>query len=253
MSFALSSHRTYFNGQERYKHFCRLSSLQPYPIVEDTLRLFVTSLASSVGYNTIKTYLAAVKHKHVELGFPTNHLPMNRLNQLLRGIKRAHWVHVRLPRPPVSVEVLKTLKASLRSAGFCAEDKLMLWAAFTLAYFGFLRSAEFCSPAEATYCKLATLQWSDVSISRDQVIVSINSSKSDQFKNGCKVHLAATGNSICLARALTKYARSTQNACGPFFTFENGKLLTRKRFTAITKSLLATKVEHSETYSFHCF
>ena len=164
MSLSTASRRTYLHGQLKYKEFCKRYNLYPYPTTEHKLRLFATYMARSLACRTIKVYLAAVRFTELELGYPDNFGNMQALRLLLQGIKRVKGVNHHLPRFPITTTVLKSLKTSFRHSIFLIQDQCMLWAAFTLAFFGFLRSAEFCSPATSRFSVLHTLLRSNITV-----------------------------------------------------------------------------------------
>ena len=99
-----------------------------------------------VSYKTIKVYLAGIRLEHIERGFedPTQ----DELLQLLcTGIKRSQGAQTRT-RLPVTITVLQTLKSQLPlDLFFSPIEKLLLWAAFTMAFCGFLRASEFATPS----------------------------------------------------------------------------------------------------------
>ena len=132
-----------FNGQQQYVMFCSRFKLTPYPPTELSLRYFAYFLAESLSFATIQTYLAAVRHKSIELGFAPCWTPMLLLTLVLKGIKRCKSYTARPARLPITIGVLRALKTALSQSEFKNIDKRMLWAAFTAAFFGFLRSSEF--------------------------------------------------------------------------------------------------------------
>ena len=72
----------------------------------------------------------------------------------------------------------------------------MLWAAFTTAFFSFFRSSEFVSPLPVTYDKSSTLLVQDIKLQNDAALISIKASKTDPFREGVTLYLAATGHSV---------------------------------------------------------
>ena len=153
-------------------------------------------MARSLACRTIKVYLAAVRFTELELGYPDNFGNMPALHLLLWGIKRIKGVNRHLPRLPVTTTVLKGLNTSLCHSDFHVQDQYMLWAAFTLAFFGFLRSAEFCSPATSRFSALDTLLRSDITVHSSHLNVHVKVSKADPFRNGSNLimqpaHLSA--------------------------------------------------------------
>ena len=71
-------------------------------------------------------------------------MDMLRLNQVLKGIKICQSKsssHNWEPRLPVTPEILLKIKTAWEHKGL-DKDKVMLWAAFTTCFFGFLCSGE---------------------------------------------------------------------------------------------------------------
>lgn len=97
------------------------------PTRESILIHFVTHLANSLSYGTIKVYLTAVKNLHIEFDCPLD---------LFFGISK------RL-RLPIAVSIFHQIYLVLQPFRPMDTDSSMLWAAFTVAFFGFLRCSEF--------------------------------------------------------------------------------------------------------------
>ena len=252
MAIAPSSQRTYLNGQKSYSDFYGQFNLRLYPLSESNLRLFVTFLARSVGFSTIKTYLAAVRYKNTELRFSSNFDKMPLLHLLVRGVKRSKGVLVRSNRLPITMPIMKSLKEALRSASFNEHDKLMVWASFTTAFFGFLRSSEFCAQSKAAFDPRSTLLVSDVSRESGLFILEIKVSKADPFRRGHAIRLAPSGKSVCRVRALEKHLKSCQDSSKPLFMFSDQTYLTRSSLSDTLQSLLQ-ETRHKGYYTSHSF
>ena len=74
-SIATSTRRTYSSGERHFIRFCPFNNLVSsenhfLPARESTLIHFVTHLANSLSYGTIKFYLVAVNNLHIEFGCP---------------------------------------------------------------------------------------------------------------------------------------------------------------------------------------
>ena len=113
----------------------------PCPTDEWTLCLFATFLAGSVQHASIKVYLSAVRSLHIEEGFPDPLVNCLRLQRVIRGIKRTQGSS-EAQRLPITNDILMIIFSSL---DLSIPDNCMFWVACNLAYFGFLRSAEFTS------------------------------------------------------------------------------------------------------------
>ena len=114
---------------------------QCLPADEPLLSEFVVFLAKSIKYPSFKTYLAAVRHYHIRHGFTLHMHKMLRLQLVLRGIKRSQGDQIRV-RLPIAIHHLKLFQLLLAIPSTTNFDSEMIWAAMTLAFFGFLRLGE---------------------------------------------------------------------------------------------------------------
>ena len=105
----------------------------------------------------------------------------------------------------------------------------MLWAAFCLGFFGFLRAGEFTCPSQSA-CPSDMLIIDDVAIDSHEapshMMIHLKRSKTDPFGAGFTLHLGRTGNDLCpIAAMLGYFARRPP---GPvFFCFQVGIPLSR--------------------------
>ena len=137
----------------------------------------------------------------------------------------------RAKRGPITPDILLKIHSlwCIKPPSF---DRTMLWAAFCLGFFGFLRSGEFTcsSPHNHSEC---TLTVGDVAIDSRQdprvLTVSLRNSKTDQFGMGTHIYLGRTGNELCPVSAVLAYLAIRQPAPGPLFIFEDGTPLTRRQ------------------------
>ena len=74
-------------------------------------------------------------------------------------------------RLPITINLMHTIKEQLRQSTYMLQEQQMLWAAFTMAFYGFFRVSE-----------LINLRWSDVLFSMDHISVSLHQSKTDPFR-----------------------------------------------------------------------
>ena len=155
LGVAPSTRQTYTSGINSYLQFCSQFNITPYPASSLTLQFFCTHLAQHISYKSIKVYLAGIPLAHVELGYsdPTSSEP---LRLVVRDIRRLQGDSTSLRRLPVTIDLLRTLKQQIRISNFSPVKQRLLWAAFTTAFYGFLRVSEFTSSTSDS----ATLQWS---------------------------------------------------------------------------------------------
>ena len=237
--------------------FCtQLGKVGPYgspcPADEWTLCSFVTHLAQSVCHATIKVYLSAVRALHIEQGFADPLVDCLRLQRVLRGIKRSKG-DSRASRLPVTDSTLLIIFNSLDRS---IPDHCMFWAACTLAYFGFLRSAEFTVSNLASFSQDVHLSVADVAVdsyeSPTSLRIRFKASKTDPFRKGCFVHIGRGNSPLCAVESLMAYLTIRGNRTGPLFLFQDGRPLFRAALTNwLRKVLTAAGIQGS--FSSHSF
>ena len=93
-SLAQGTIKTYSRGEKQFINFYHqfhLHKHQPLlPTTENILINFAVFLAKTVNSDTIKVYLAAVRHMHLVNGYDLPIAKLQRLRYILRGIKRLH-------------------------------------------------------------------------------------------------------------------------------------------------------------------
>ena len=65
-----STVRTYSSVQQRYYKFCGAYSLQPLPATEINILRFIAYISSTVSYNSMQVYLAAIRALHIYNAMP---------------------------------------------------------------------------------------------------------------------------------------------------------------------------------------
>lgn len=256
---ASSTQRTYNSAKKRYLQFCKDKSLSPLPAPEQQLCQFVSSLAiQSLCHNTIKSYLAAIRHLHIAEGYGDPHIhTMARLEQVLKGIK---IIQAKGPKRSERLPITPNLLAKLKevwSSRLSKFDGQMLFAAASLCFFGFMRSGELTIPSAASYDEGAHLSFSDVAVDciRNPRIlrVYLKASKTDPFRLGVNIYVGRTGNTLCPVTAVLHYMVARGQDKGPFFRFEDGAPLTRMKFVDKVKEALSQAGVDCTAYSGHSF
>ena len=191
---ASSTPSSYTSGQKRFYEFCtQLGKIHPSgspcPADEWTLCFFATFLASTVQHSTIKVYLSAVRSLHIDQGFADLLVNCLRLRRVLRGIKRTQGDTSSL-RLPVTDDIMAVI---FKALDLNIPDHCMFWAACNLAYFGFLRFAEFIVSNLASYSPSIHLGVADVSVdshsSPSCLRLRRKASKTDPFRKWCFIHI----------------------------------------------------------------
>ena len=136
-----------------------------------------------------------------------------------------------------------------------SQDKLMLWSAFTLAFFAFLCSSEFTSPSSTHFNSRVHLSHSDITFtSEGSLSLQLKSSKTDPFRKGSSITLAPSGQSVCAVRAMHRYLdhQPPQDAT-PLYFFTTGQFLTRDKVTSILRTQLTRLGFATESYAYYSF
>ena len=228
MSVAPNTRRNYSTAVNAYTNFCSQHELVSFPPREQTLILFATSLATYSSHSNVKVHLSAIQHHSTIHGHHAPFQDFNRLYLLLRGIKRSQGRSHSLPkRLPITPSLLKIINQNLFNSSRMFEDKVMLWAAITTAFFGFLRISEYTTLRKTQFDPSSTLLLSDVRIRNDSVRLHLKTSKTDPFRHGVTVRIEANNTFLCPVNALHLYPSTRPNKQGPLFVFLNGTFLTR--------------------------
>ena len=199
--------------------------------------LYTSYLSLNSSSVNIKTHLAAIKHHTLLLGYHQQIPPLLRLYMLTRAIKRTTGkTYTKPPRVPITINQLLALRQYLTS-NFSTYDQHMLWAAFTTAFYGFLRSSEFVAPTTKTFNPEETLLISDLTLLPSRIHIKIKASKTDPFRHGFSIRLAITNSPTCPVTSLSQlYLIHPKH--GPLFTYSDGTYLTRRRLNSILAKAL---------------
>ena len=149
---------------------------------------------------------------------------------------------------------LRSIKAQQAKCSLSSYDKLAYWAAFTLAFYGFLRASEFTSPSHTSYNPHWHLRTADVKLDSTPITISLKRSKTNQFGKPEMVKISSNDTSTCLVRAMDKLlAVREQQPSGPLFTMSTGRFLTRMDVSQRTKSLLQSAGYDPQLFSSNCY
>ncbi len=187
-------------------------SVQALPTREEVLCRFVAQLVQDgLKHHTIKTYMAGIRHLHIEKGLGDPFLPsLCRLQYVLRGVKRTQAVvggncQQRLPITPSLLRVVK----GIWNRDSDDPDLTMLWAACCLAFFGFMRAAELTVPSDQGYDPTIHLSLGDISVDNPDdpgvLGVRLKASKTDPFRKGISLFIGRVASDICPVAAMLVY------------------------------------------------
>ena len=233
MNLALAdcSKKTYGSVQCQFFTFCEENffvneSGSPLPASELTVFRFIDHKSASCKSDTLHSYLSAIRHLHISSGYQIPLSGYQRVPLVLKYLKHTQGDSERL-RTPITALVLFSIRAQL---DLCAYNDLMFWVACLLAFFGFLRCAEFTVPSTGFDSELH-LSPSDIKVDRkpfcSRVLVHLKTSKMDQFRRGYTLVLAKCNSVLCPATALMRYLDRRGHCHGPLFRLQDISPLTR--------------------------
>lgn len=124
----------------------------------------------------------------------------------------------------------------------------MIWAACCTAYFGLLRVSEFTTPSPNHASSIPALLISDIALDSHTtpqlVRITLQQSKTDQFRQGTHIYLGKTGHQVCPVMALIQYLARRGDKPGPLFILPDNKSLTRTMFrAALNKAFKELKMD----------
>ena len=190
---------------------------------------------------------------HIDLGFPDPLVECLQLQRVLSGIKRTQG-STGSCRLPITDHHMLIIHNSLL---FSDQDHVMFWAASTLAYFGFLRSAEFTVPSLSAFNPGIHLTVNDIAVdahvSPTCLQLTIKASKTASFRKGCRIYLGLGHPPLCALSAIVKYLPLRGQSPGPLFLLSNGQPLSRSLLTRWLKDIFATTGIQESLPSSHSF
>ena len=156
--------------------------------------LFATHVSTYSSHKNVSLHLAAIKFFALIYGYLSIFNSSPRLCRLVKGIKKIHGARYRkTKRTPITPSLLKQLGMNLFNSPMKFNDKVMLWAAMLTAFFGFLRISEYTSDYVKSYDPNFDLCWENVSTLPSVAYITLKSSKTDPFREGVTIRIAANG------------------------------------------------------------
>ena len=201
--------------------------------------------------------MTAVAAHHRKHGWPDPTVGNPQLHLALQGLQRINCTKTpqsRRRRLPITPAILNQLINALKLAPIERADRVMLHAAFTLAFGACLRVGEFTfnKSTDSNPCPtVACISFP----TKKEMLFHIHRSKTDQYGHGATVPLTRTHNRLCPVRAMQKYLcyRHAGKRSSPLFLFRNGAPLTRSKFLHTLRSLLAAAGYTATKYNTHSF
>lgn len=256
---APATRRTYQSGINSFIQFCTHISANPLAISQSTLCSYVAYLARrGMAYQTIKTYVAAVRHLQIAHERPVC-LPasMPKLRLVMAGVQRTQaFSRQQKPRLPITTQILREIRALWWSKAD-DYDTIMLWAACCLCFFGFFRMGEITSPSATGFDPATHLMVADIAVDSLQapsmVQLHLKRSKTDQLGRGVNVVVGRTDDDLCPVAGTLAYLAVRGTSEGPLFLCKDGKPLTKCLFIEKVREALSALGYNQSHYAGHSF
>ena len=234
-----STRMTYISGWNKFLEFCKKYNQIPLPASEDTLIYFVAHLHSlNLKGSSTKVYLSAIRNQHIVNNYPNPTLS-DRLNLALRGAS------VMSTNPDRKHPITYSLLCKLCDLSSIRHDSLLLKTAMTLAFFGCLRSGEFCIPNSSNFDLSIHLTLDDIQFLPSEPIFKIHlkRSKTDKLNTGIDIFVGCSGTRICAFCFMQEFCHTrlkySQNGKEPLFLDQFGSYLTKPVFIDAVKLLVS--------------
>ena len=251
---ATSTRSTYSTARRDYTLFCLKTTRARYPATVETLTSWSANLGDrNLKSKTIKAYLTGLRSHHIDIGYAGGdieafHHPT--LQRVIAGIRRLQGDDQTRERRPITRDLLLQLlnqfdKSTIQGATWHAS--------FCLAFAGFLRMGEFTwSLSDRTPdFRRWHITRSSVILHEDSLELTLPSSKTDPFRRGVTITIAATGDD---AYAIASLANLTTKFPAPLLAplFDPGYPYTRTHVTQVLRNKLAN-LNIEGRYSGHSF
>ncbi len=238
------------------------------PLSQVQVLKFVDWLINTRGakHGTVCSYLSGIRQLHLTAGHENINIRSELVNLVLAGQKNKETLQEKSNgkpnRLPVTITVMKLLKAELRNSCMEVEEKLLTWAVSCLAFNGGFRIHELLSKEENQYDERTTLLDKDIRIVTDEeekkqvVLIWLKWPKEDKLGKGVEVEVFETKSDICPVKALRKWWGVTRKRekCQPAFRMPDGRAFTGRRFNSLLAELLGKHFEYNEgNISAHSF
>jgi hypothetical protein len=231
------------------------------PVSEDLLIYFVAHCHEHlhIKYNTIKVYLCGIRFHYLQAGVSNPFCSgacnsLVRLQTMLKGVKR-HSTTVTRPRYPITFPILCKMCDRLAAGFFSPNTNLMLLAACSAAFFGFLRCGELT--VTNTFDSAVNICVGDVTFYADFVLLHLKTSKTDPFRHGVDIKLFQNNHRVCPFQLLQRYVsvRRNQQAMptDPLFVTDAGQPLNRQYFIQCTRDVLLAVGLQPDMYNGHSY
>ncbi len=253
-SLAESTWVTYERAIDRFIRFRSQHTLvNMWPVSVGHIAAFIAYLMiQGLAASSVCTYISAISfvHKLNNWEDPTSRFIITKMKEGCKRLKSSQD-----SRLPITFQILKQLMGILPSV--CRSNYMvrLYRAAFSSAFFGFLRVSEFTCPRGKVDITGA-LCFGDISIVPGGGFLSLQlrRSKTDQTGHSSFIQIARYADEeVCPVRAMANYLEVRPPLGGLLFRFYGGDPLTAQTFNKVVKDAIRALGLPSSRFSSHSF
>jgi hypothetical protein len=220
------------------------------PLGKEEILLFVDWMMHKrkLKHGTISNYLSGIRQLHTVKGMEVPEIRSNLVKLILTGQKNRDkiekWRKPDTERLPVTLSVMRLLKATLREANMENQEKRLVWAVCCLAFNGAFRIHELLSKEEGRYDPVVTLLMEDLTLVEESegavIQVRVKWPKEEKHGREFTVEVFETGGANCPVKAVRKWwATGPPREKGlPAFRRGDGAAFTGRRLNETMDFLL---------------
>ena len=217
---------------------------------------------------TINSYVSGLRTIHLTKGIDNPALRPAIVSAIIDGRSHIDTIRNRLvkkpKRLPVTLAVLKLLRATLNKWSESDSMKLLVWTVSLICFFGGFRIHEILTKTQTVFDPAFSLLGKDIKIGRfktktgfqEVLQIKIKSPKEDRVGRETIIDVYETKGQFCPVKYYKKWLATCPPAGlnKPAFRISNGVPLTGRRFNEILKELLFPHLDYSKArISTHSF
>jgi hypothetical protein len=236
-AYADSSWKKFSCALNLFEKFCKSSEIIPhFPINEEVLSSFINwaILVNRMKPSTLTAYLSHLKLIHKLRNLSDKSFDSFICKTQMRGAENLNFYSGSQPvvKKVMSLPLLKILGHEIAISSWNTNSKVVVWATYTVAFFGSFRLGELLSKNEDSFNPFETLLWRDVKFLHGDSIQVLNKISKTRKPGGEYISIFEFPFFGCCPVAalslLAKVSNASENPLKPVFQFDNGKCLTKK-------------------------
>lgn len=174
---ASSSWRNLVTHSNKYREFCNLLKISPFPISEQNLCRYMAFLTFSLSSSdSVMNYISGLKKLHAYARVPFPELSPY-VDTVFQGVKRllAHQVQ---QAEPITPQILKRIATIVDKR---SPNHVVMFTALVVGFYLFLRSSNLTCRTQTSFDPNKNFKRSDIRLATSLALIEIRWSKTIQF------------------------------------------------------------------------